>query len=199
MCVFDSNPEVDASAPKSYRIRRAMTVQEFIEQIASDIKQDPKRLRLWHMVNRQNKTIRPDLPIMDTKPTVEEIFSRATGTRDNALRVWVELAEEIDESGEPVWPSYQSQLNSASSKSDTILLLLKHFDTEAQTLRGVGHVYVGKEKKVEDLVPLILRKMGWSDKLSPDEKLLLWEVSESCEVQASSARGLPLTRKSNRP
>lgn len=176
LCLFDANPEVDPAAPKFYRIRRAMTMEEFVAQVAADIGQDPRKVRLWLMVNRQNKTIRPDQPIMDLRPTVEETYSRAAAHRDASLRVWVEVADDFGPDDEPIWPSYQSQPNGVVVKNDTILLLLKHFDIESQTLRGVGHVYIAKEKKVEELVPLILKKMGWGDKLPADEKLLLWEV-----------------------
>lgn len=177
LCAFDANPDVDASAPRSYRIRRAMTMEEFTAQVAEDMGQDPRKMRFWLMVNRQNKTIRPDQPIMDLRPTVEEIYTRSAAHRDTSLRVWAEVADEFNADGEPVWPSYQSQTNGVVVKNDTILLLLKYFDVAEQTLRGVGHVYIGKERRVEELVPLILKKMGWSESLPAEEKLLLWEVS----------------------
>lgn len=176
LCTFDSNQEPDEASPRSYRVRRAMTMEEFTNQVADDLGQDPRKVRLWLMVNRQNKTIRPDQPIMDLRPTVEEIYSRSAAHRDTSLRVWAEVADQLNSNGEPIWPSYQSQANGVVVKNDTILLFLKHFDADAQSLRGVGHVYIGKEKKVEDLVPQILEKMGWGDKLPAEEKLLLWEV-----------------------
>lgn len=176
LCAFDANPEVDASAPKTYRVRRAMSVEEFIGVVASDLGQDPRRVRLWLMVNRQNKTIRPDQPIMDLRPTIEDVYTRSAAHRDTSLRVWAEVAEEVNAEGEAIWPSYQSQPNGVIVKNDLILLLLKYFDLETQTLRGVGHVYIGKERKVEELIPMIFEKMGWTDKPSTDEKLLLWEV-----------------------
>ncbi|POR35949.1 Ubiquitin carboxyl-terminal hydrolase 21 [Tolypocladium paradoxum] len=175
LCTFDASPEADAAAPRSYRVRRAMTMEEFVNQVAADMGQDPRKVRLWLMVNRQNKTIRPDQPIMDLHPTVEEVYTRSAAHRDTSLRVWAEVADELSAEGEAIWPSYQSQSNGVVVMNDTILLLLKHFDREEQTLNGVGHVYIGKEKKVEELVPLILQKMGWGEKLPADEKLLLWE------------------------
>lgn len=177
LCAFDGNPEVDAAAPRHYRVLRAMTMEEFTKQVAEDIGQDPRKVRLWLMVNRQNKTIRPDQPIMDLRPTVEEAFARSSSQRDQSLRVWAEVTEEVNDEGEGLWPSYQGQTNGVFVRNDAILLMLKHFDSAEQTLRGVGHVYISKDKKVEELVPLILAKMGWGEKLSADEKLLLWEVS----------------------
>ncbi|KAK5993223.1 Deubiquitinating enzyme 15 [Cladobotryum mycophilum] len=188
LCVFDANPEVDPAAPRAYRIRRTMPMQEFVAQIASDLDQDPRRVRLWLMVNRQNKTIRPDQPIMDLRPTVEEIFARSAAHRDTSLRVWAEVAEDVDENGEAVWPSYQSQSGGIVVKNDTILLLLKHFDAEQQTLNGVGHVYISKERKVEDLIPDILKKMGWGEKLASGDKLLLWEEIKPTMIESLKAK-----------
>ncbi|KAL6910991.1 putative ubiquitin hydrolase [Trichoderma evansii] len=175
LCVFDPISETDPASPKLYRIRRAMPMHEFVAQVAADMGQDPARVRLWLMVNRQNKTIRPDQPIMDLRPTVEEIFSRSAAHRDTSLRVWAEVASDTNENGEPVWASYQSQPNGVVVKNDTILLLLKNFDIEKQTLEGVGHIYISKERRVDELVPMILQKMGWGEKLPSDEKLLMWE------------------------
>lgn len=177
LTLSDALPEQDPAAPRHYRFLRAASMQELVNQIAADIGQDPKRVRLWLMVNRQNKTIRPDQPIMDLQPTVFDTFSRAAGAqRDPALRVWVEVAEEVDSAGEAIWPTYQGQSGGVVVKNDLIVLFLKCFDVESQTLRGVGHVYVSKEKKVEDLTPIICKKMGWPEKLGNDEKLMLWEV-----------------------
>jgi ubiquitin carboxyl-terminal hydrolase 7 len=176
LCVFDANPETEPSAPRNYRVRRSMTLEDFVKQLAGDLDKDPRHIRLWLMVNRQNKTTRPDQPIMDLRPTIEEIYSRSPVTRDPSLRVWAEIADEVDASGDAVWPSWQSQPNGVVVKNDLLLLLLKYFDYDNQTLRGAGHIYISKERKVEELVPLIFKKMGWSEKAAEDEKLLLWEV-----------------------
>jgi len=182
---FDATPEEDPAAPRFYRLLRTATMQELVNQIAADIEQDPKRVRLWIMVNRQNKTIRPDQPVMDLRPTVEETYNRAAAHRDQALRVWVEVAEEVNADAAVVWPTYAPGLaNGAVVKNDLILLFLKWFDVETQALRGVGHVYISKEKKVEELIPIIMKKMSW-DKLSSDERIQLWE-----EIKPNMIEGL---------
>jgi len=174
---FEATQDQDPAAPKYYRVLRTSTVQELVERIAADIGQDPKRVRLWILVNRQNKTIRPDQPIMDLSPTVEETYRKAAAHRDQALRVWVEVAEEVNPDGSPVWPAYAPSPNGTAIKNDLILLFLKWFDADAQCLRGIGHIYMSKEKKVEELVPVIMKKMGWGEKLPSDEKIQMWEVS----------------------
>ncbi|KAH6654986.1 hypothetical protein BKA67DRAFT_515271 [Truncatella angustata] len=178
---FDGDSKEDAAAPRFYKTLRKDTMKQLLETIAQDIGQDPRKVRLWIMVNRQNKTTRPDQPIMDLKPTVEETFARSASTsRDASLRVWVEVAEEVDDQGEAVWPTYQVQSdkpngNGVVVKTDLILLFLKYFDHEKQTLQGVGHIYVSKEKKVEELVPIISKKMEWGDKLPSGEQIAMWE------------------------
>lgn len=198
LCSFDANPELDAAAPRAYRIRRAMSVQDFVAQVAADLGQDPRKVRLWLMVNRQNKTVRPDQPIMDLRPTVEEVYARSAAHRDTSLRVWAEVADEVDADGEAVWPSFQSQAPGVVAKNDNLLLLLKYFDVDGQTLSGVGHVYVGKESKVEELVPLILKKMGWGDNLPADEKLMLWEVRKSTRGWGIDCHTLGMTLRVTR-
>ncbi|KJR86641.1 ubiquitin carboxyl-terminal hydrolase 7 [Sporothrix schenckii 1099-18] len=185
---FDSLPDTDASAPRIYRLLRTSTVEEAIATIAEDMSQDPKRVRLWVMVNRQNKTIRPDQPIMDTHLTVEETYTRISSHRDNMLRVWAEVAEEVGPDGEAIWPTYQSQPNGQVVKNDLILLFLKYFNVEQQVITGITHVYLSKEKKVEELFPVIMKKMGWGDKLTDGDKLLLWEEIKPNMIEALKAK-----------
>ncbi|CAN8095307.1 unnamed protein product [Discula destructiva] len=172
---FEGNPDQDPSAPKVYRTLRSSTIQDVVNRIAEDIHEDPKRVRLWLMVNRQNKTVRPDTPMMDVRLTVEETYNKSASHNNNTLRVWVEVAEEVTADGDAVWPTYNGPTTGLVARNELILLFLKNFDVESQSLHGVGHVYINKEKKVEDLAPLICKKMGWGDKLPGDDKITLWE------------------------
>ena len=42
------------------------------------------------------------------------------------------------------------------------MIFLKHFDNTKQTLLGVGKVYVLRNSKVGDLIPIINERMRWS-------------------------------------
>ena len=175
----------DPSAPRAYRVLRKSTVKELIERIADETGSDPKRIRVWAMVNRQNKTIRPDVPIPDPNITVEEAYQKLAGTKSQDLRLWAELAEEVDSEGNPVWPTHTTLQNGASGKTDIIVLFLKWFDIEEQTLMGAGHIYISREKKVEDLVPVILKKMQWPEKSPTGDKTQL-KLFEVCEFSFAS-------------
>jgi len=101
------------------------------------------------MVNRQNKTTRPDQVVKDLDMTVEEVYNRF-GTKGNPFRLWMEVGYP-SEDGTLHWPD----------SNNSILVFLKHFDAPAQTLTGIGSVYVRKNQKVAELAPVILEKMNW--------------------------------------
>jgi len=149
------------------------------------------------MVNRQNKTTRPDAPVPDTITTLEDAVQRL-GNKAPELRLWAEIAEETTPEGEPIWPSLYGSLNRLTPKSDLIVLFLKWFDPDTQSLTGAGHIYISREKKVEELVPAILKKMGWPEKTSTGEKtqLRLFEVSFACDF-ASETPADNMYRKSS--
>jgi ubiquitin carboxyl-terminal hydrolase 7 len=47
----------------SFRVRRDLTWLGFYQHIAEANQTTRDNIRLWHLVNRQNKTVRPDVPI----------------------------------------------------------------------------------------------------------------------------------------
>lgn len=175
LTVFDSKHEVDTSAARSYRLLRKLTVKELAAKVAEDTGCDARRIRLWCMVNRQNKTIRPEAPILEVNSTIEEIHVKLSGLKQQELRLWAEYAAEATPEGDPIWPTFQNAHNGTAgqTKTDLIVLFLKHFDIERQTLSGAGHIYISREKKVEELVPAILKKMQWPEKLPNGDKLQL--------------------------
>ena len=152
---WEADHETDPAAPKPYRVLRTTTVGQFMQTVAQDIGQDARHMRLWVMVNRQNKTTRPDQPLLDLDITVDEAYSK-NGTKNTGFRVWAEIADKV-EAGKAVWPE---QLPLTNNNTPT-LLFLKCFDAEAQTLKGAGHIYLRKHEKVSELAPPILQLMNW--------------------------------------
>lgn len=180
---FDRSPLDDPAAAKSYRYLRKSTLRELADTVASDAKIDVRRIRFWGMVNRQNKTVRPDVPLPDMDLSVEDAYRSMSGNKGSDVRLWAELADELDSAGDPIWPATPGV--QGSPKNDLIVLFLKEFDVEHQTLSGVGYFYISREKKVEDLVPAILKKMQWPEKTAKGEKvqLKLFEVRGGADVR----------------
>ncbi|KAM5441568.1 ubiquitin-specific protease ubp15 [Microsporum ferrugineum] len=142
----------DPALPTTYRVRRTMKVGEFTKLVAEDKGLDPERVRLWAMVNRQNKTVRPDQPLRDPEDTVESAALKQS-PRGPPFKVYIEVREP-GEDGKVVWPETQGS-------NASVLVILKHFDAATQTLSGVGHVFVKKQSKVSELAGPILQMMKW--------------------------------------
>lgn len=154
---FKTKPESPA-APKAYRVLRTMIVEQFLSLVGEDMEIDMKRLRAWSMVNRQNGTVRPDTPILQTNLSVEEASQRF-GTKSSGFRIWLEIAQAATEDGQYLFGDEIRDARQVPSRP--IVLFLKYFDAEQQHLYGVGHFYALVTDKVSDLSPHILKLMKW--------------------------------------
>ena len=61
---FDPADKEAAEWVHAYRVRRDMTWLGFYQYIAEQVHLPRDHIRLWHLVNRQNRTVRPDVPIL---------------------------------------------------------------------------------------------------------------------------------------
>ena len=163
---WDMDPNSE-STPDFYRLLRASTIEELCARLGEARNIPSDHVRLWVMVNRQNKTIRPDQPLLDRGMTVEEAFNKHSG-RDKTFRLWAETAQRIED-GKPIWAETQSH----PAGNNPLLVFLKYFNVEEQTLKGVGHVYVKKHAKVSEMLPTIADMMGWPQHSMPN--LALYE------------------------
>lgn len=80
--------------------------------------------------------------------------------------MWAESAAKSAD-GKVAWPEAVQN----NSGNIPILVFLKYFDVQKQTLSGVGHIYVKKNDKVADATPQICKLMQWD----PSTPLLLFE------------------------
>ena len=167
---WEMDPKTN-SGPKSYRTLRTSTVADFTKTVADDKNSSPEQMRFWVMVNRQNKTVRPDQALYDPTMTIDEAFTKF-GSREKSFRLWLELGKAGDD-GKVIWPEL---LPLGGSNNNPILVFIKYFDLEAQTLTGVGHIYIKKHSKVSDMVPMIFDIMGWPYGPSAQPPIALYEV-----------------------
>ena len=157
-----------------------MKISEFRKFLAEELSVDEDLIRPWGLVNRQNGTLRPDGPLVVDDMTIEEGAVKLQSKLP--LRVWIEVASRNAE-GQPDF--YDSNtLTDPKNATMPILLFLKYFDIEAQTLKGQGHLYVGKNQRISDLGPLILEKMGWNNTLN----LKLYEEIKTNMIDAMNTK-----------
>lgn len=84
--------------------------------------------------------------------------------RTNMAARQTDLRLYLDVIGDPAKPDCQP---------NHIMIFLKYFDVEKQTLTGVGKAYVPRSTKVADLTAIINERMRWPPAMS----LKLYEVS----------------------
>lgn len=147
------------SYPKLMRVLKDTTVAEFNKLVADDLGVEAHLIRTWSMVNRQNGTCRPDIPLPLPDMSVWDA-SQKYGTKTAPFKVWVEKAVDCDDDGNAVFGNQLVDLKGGQSNKP-ILLLLKYFDAEKQSLFGVGNIYAAFQDKVSDISPQILKIMGW--------------------------------------
>ena len=163
----------DPAAPQVHRILRKLKIGDFAAAIAQELGVDREQVRFWVMVGRQNKTNRPDQPIKEDHITVEEAWERY-GTKGKQFYLFAET--QVKDDGKVDWPD----VSPVSSANSPLLVFLKHFDLKAQTLTGIGHVYVKKHSKVTDLIPQINDLMKWD----PSTTISLWEEIKPSMIEA---------------
>ena len=76
------------------------------------------------------------------------------GSKGTEFRLWAEVTPQA-EGTSVTWA--RSNLIPGTH----IVIFLKQFDLETQTLKGINHVYMKKNEKVADLWPLINDLMDW--------------------------------------
>ncbi|KIY50921.1 ubiquitin carboxyl-terminal hydrolase 5 [Fistulina hepatica ATCC 64428] len=137
-----------ASELPTFRVLKQESYHTFKKRVAQHFNLPEEQVRLWVLVNRQNKTVRPDTPIPENEPSLTvEVIRNNMAVRQTDLRLYLDVIQD---------PARQPELPAQS-----IMVFLKHFDTTKQTLYGVGKVYMLRTAKVSDLVPLILERMRW--------------------------------------
>ena len=136
----------------TYRVLKEETLGAFKNRIVSELGVPADKFRFWVLVNRQNKTIRPENPVAEADLNVGvEIIRDKMASRASDLKLYVEIAGK-DSTDRP-W--------STLAGSSLCMIFLKHFDATKQTLTGVRSLHVQKQAKVMDIIPTINETMGW--------------------------------------
>ncbi|KAG8782435.1 hypothetical protein FRC12_020829 [Ceratobasidium sp. 428] len=158
----DKNSPMSQDLP-SFRVLKTDTYANFKAIVAEALHYPESHIRLWVLVNRQNKTIRPDTHIPEDEATLRESVEAIRNTmaaRQTDLRLYLDVIADAN-----------GQLLPDINNPNSIMLFLKYFDVSKQTLLGVGKVYVQKNSKVGDLAYVINERMRWQ----PTTPLKLYE------------------------
>ncbi|KAF9792792.1 cysteine proteinase [Thelephora terrestris] len=146
LAVFDERNWPLSDLP-TFRVLKQETYSVFKSRVAQHFGYPESQIRLWVLVNRQNKTVRPDAHIPENEPslTVEMIRNNMAVRQQSDLRLYLDILPE---------PSKDS--------AGTIMIFLKHFDTTRQSLYGIGKIHMPRASKVSDLIPIVNERMRWA-------------------------------------
>lgn len=180
MASFDEK-NIPPSELPSFRVLKSEPFSRFKQRVSEHFGYPLNNFRLWVLVNRQNKTIRPDVFVQDSEAnqTMDQIRSSMTA-RSNDLRLYLDYQADPSK-----WTLGTSGYgDAATGGSPTIMIFLKWFDVQHQTLLGQGTVFVGKNQKISDLCPIICERMGWA----PTTPLKLYEEIKAGMIELMKPR-----------
>ena len=94
---FDLAP-VELQDKEGVHVRRILKdtkLPDFKEELSNSLDLNPNHVRLWAMVNRQNKTVRPDGPLDEASDITMEQIREKHAAKSLDLRIWLEISDEI--------------------------------------------------------------------------------------------------------
>ncbi|KAJ7732609.1 hypothetical protein DFH07DRAFT_990769, partial [Mycena maculata] len=122
----------------SFRVLKQETYSAFKSRVAQHFSYSENQFRLWVLVDRLNKTVRPDTPIPENEPTLTvEVIRNNMATRQNDLPLYLDI---IPDPSKPDPPP------------QSIMIFLKHFNPSKQTLLGAGKAYMLRTSKFHCLL-----------------------------------------------
>ncbi|KAG5463471.1 MAG: ICP0-binding domain of ubiquitin-specific protease 7-domain-containing protein [Olpidium bornovanus] len=147
----------------SFRFKSSATVAQLLRALAREYGVSPKQLRIRNFINRQNRTIRPDVPIPpeDYDKSFEELREKPGRWHD--WRFYLEMSHKQNPDG--TW------FPSKSGYDGSHIIFGKYYDPKEGKMTGTGHFYVARDSKVGDMCPILAEMAG----LPPSTPLKLYE------------------------
>jgi ubiquitin carboxyl-terminal hydrolase 7 len=131
------------SVSRRQQVLKSKAVGQFVTEWATGTGTDPRLFQPRAMEHRDNGTVRPGEVIMEPEMSVAAAFKRY-GLRNHVFIIYMEKTEE-----------------KKVTRRCQIVLFLKHFDVEKQTLFGIGQFYADQQDQGAELAPKICEMLRW--------------------------------------
>lgn len=144
--------DLQSQSLDNQKLLKNMTYGQFKEEVAKKHNVHPSQIRHWVMVYRQNKTVRPDMPIARNydNRTLVEIRDEFASRRPELL-LYLEIVDLSE--------LHEVSLVDGHPDSTKFLLFVKYFDVEHQKLSGLCTMYMDKHDKIETLAEQLSKKL----------------------------------------
>ncbi|CAG8730823.1 21837_t:CDS:10, partial [Racocetra persica] len=145
---FDDRQYSISEVPQ-FKVLKSETYRTLKTMVSQQVGIPYEQTRLWILVNRPNKTVRLDTPISDhfLDMTMEEICLQ------HELKLFLEVADKPIDGKEAWFPTLEY--------SSLLLVFIKYFNPNTQSLEGVCHLYVRKFGNVGDIIPILCEKKNF--------------------------------------
>ncbi|RIB12770.1 ICP0-binding domain of ubiquitin-specific protease 7-domain-containing protein [Gigaspora rosea] len=149
---FD-NPQYPLSEVLQFKILKNETYGAFKAMVAQKFGILSDQIRFWNFIKRPNETIRPEIPIVDNFLTM---------TMENFHKKYARIQDEQDE--------LKLFLNVMDKPFNTqawfpqdsfIMISVKYFNPDSQSLKGLCHLYIKGFNKVGDIIPILCKAKGF--------------------------------------
>ncbi|KAF0514964.1 putative ubiquitin-specific processing protease 21 [Gigaspora margarita] len=138
LATFDKVSQFKILKSETYGAFKAMVAQKFGILV--------EKINFWIFTNRQNKTVRPDTPIVDKFLTMTmEKVHKEHAKRQNELKLFLNVMDRPFK--DKVW----------FPRGSLIMIFVKYFDPDLQSLKGLCHFYIEKFHKVGDIIPSLCK------------------------------------------
>ncbi|KAI8150412.1 cysteine proteinase [Fennellomyces sp. T-0311] len=142
------------------QVRKDMKYGDFVRDYAERTGKKMNEFRFWLLMNRQNRTVRPDSPIStnerEMELTMEQLRQKYHNDNQHQnLRLYVESASLYDMDGRPYFPP------PPSNTAQEVLVFIKLFDPVAQRICGIGKLYVPLAGKVGSILDQLNEMAGF--------------------------------------
>ncbi|RIB26126.1 hypothetical protein C2G38_2240938 [Gigaspora rosea] len=169
-----NNEQYPFYEPFQFKISKEITYSAFKMMISVKFEIPIDQIKLWVIDN----TIKLQEPITDDflDESMEKVRTKLVNSHDlvnsyDELKLYMEVLEK------PM--KKQLNHNDESLQNNEIIIFLKYFNPDVQSLEGLGHLYVKKNSRIDSVFPIIRKKM----KLSPKTLFDIYEEFASYEIK----------------
>ncbi|KAJ3199966.1 hypothetical protein HDU82_009297 [Entophlyctis luteolus] len=146
LCNFD-NKDLPLSPSTTVRVKKDERLATFKEHLAETLGVAKNKVKVWSIMQRQNRTSRVDKQITEDDKTLEQIRDYYKGASEH-LRLYVDTDDDL-----PIDLFVKNE-------ADSVLIFIKHYDPRSAKIRFAGKALFSPTQRLEDALPTIMDIAG---------------------------------------
>lgn len=175
-----TGPYTEEDSPYTLRVLKEKKFTEIFTELKESLDIDGESVNFWIMNYRRNQTLRPSSQLQYDNLTVGEIYEKFLSKKHSSANLWIEEPEnDLNTAIGEESTVAETQETELVTSSEKILMFLKYFDPENQSLKGLTHFYTDSDATIESLIPKINKYLNFD----PDQTLDLFEEIQPTSIE----------------